>query len=231
MASAGAAAVDRSPELENAGDAVERALDDERCPLCEEERRECEGLGWEDCGARWSRCRERCLVLGRTADATPGGACSDDAPCAPGLCCRNGSCVRNALVYFPLDPATSHPIALDEPGLVRGTQLMCALVPLEEDRAGGFPLLRSLRRQRPAFRRGFDRAAEQPASRAACMCEMACTLRLELEGGDSSGVTIVRYPFFDVDGLELTIDPEGRVTRCRYSRLGSPEESIDRTCG
>jgi hypothetical protein len=215
----------------SAQEAVASALDDAQCGVCGDERRDCERLGWDDCGARWSGCRERCLALARTSDATPGSACSDDARCEPGLCCRNGSCERNALVYFPLEPQISHPVSDDDPSLVRGSVLSCAIVPLEENRAGGSPLVRSLRRQRESFRRCDDRAADEPALRASCVCDVACTLRLDLDGGDPSGVTTVRYPFFDVDGLEITVDPEGRVTRCRYSRLGAPEESVDRSCG
>jgi len=65
---------------------------------------------------------------------------------------------------------------------------------------------------RPALSRCHDEPALTEAS-ARCTCEVICRARF----APREGITEVRYPFVDVDGLVFTIASSGRVRGCEYS--------------
>lgn len=82
-------------------------------------------------------------------------------------------------------------------------------------------------------------------TRALCMCQRQCERRIDRaalqarltrSGGEAPAwlaageAGVMRFPYHDVDGLEVAFDGEGRVTRCSHSMVGDPSATVAIAC-
>ena len=100
-------------------------------------------------------------------------------------------------------------------------------------------------RESVAPARGCERRDVSSFERSSCLCEEQCARRIDraaltkrlMRAGSEAPTWLttgqsgtLHYPYHEVDGLELEIDGDGRVTRCSHSVLSDPSATVAIDC-